>query len=192
MKICTIDACDIAVFAAGLCSGHYHQKQRGVAFHPVTPRKHKVGSQVPWLHAHVSYKGDGCLTWPFSFQKDGRGQVTMSGRTKQAHRVMCELAHGLPPTPLHEAAHLCGKGHLGCVNPKHLAWKTSKENKADQIGHGTRLWGERNTNARLIPAQVYFIREFAEMFSHKHVGFLFEISEKHVGAIVNRRAWSHI
>jgi hypothetical protein len=49
---------------------------------------------------------------------------------------MCELAHGEPPTSKHEAAHSCGKGHEGCVNPKHLAWKTKTENRQESNEHG--------------------------------------------------------
>lgn len=33
---------------------------------------------------------------------------------------MCELVYGKPPMPKHQAAHNCGKGNLGCINPKHL------------------------------------------------------------------------
>lgn len=50
---------------------------------------------------------------------------------------MCQKAHGDPPSPKHDAAHSCGRGHEGCVNPNHLSWKTKKQNQADRITHGT-------------------------------------------------------
>lgn len=50
---------------------------------------------------------------------------------------MCELVHGAPPTPDHEAAHSCGKGHEGCIHPKHLSWATHSENQLDRREHGT-------------------------------------------------------
>lgn len=51
---------------------------------------------------------------------------------------MCILAHGEPPSPEHVAAHSCGQGHEGCVNPGHLRWATVAENIADTLKHGTR------------------------------------------------------
>lgn len=65
------------------------------------------------------------------------------GRNYWAHRLMCEMAHGAPPTPKHQAAHNCGKGHYGCVNPKHLEWKTNSQNQLDRAKNGNAL---RNTH----------------------------------------------
>ena len=95
------------------------------------------GGGYCWLVAHKDYAGDDCLTWPFSRNQYGYGQLGFQGRGKKANRVMCELAHGKPPTPKHHAAHSCGNGHLGCVNPRHLKWKTPRENQLDRRRHGT-------------------------------------------------------
>ena len=59
------------------------------------------------------------------------------------------LAHGEPPTPSYEAAHTCGKGHLGCTNPRHLRWATRSENHMDKNLHGTMPKGETHPWARL-------------------------------------------
>jgi hypothetical protein len=56
---------------------------------------------------------------------------------RRAHRVMCEIAHGPKPAPGFVAAHTCGKGREGCVNPRHLRWASQKENMADKLLHGT-------------------------------------------------------
>jgi len=88
----------------------------------------------------MGHHGDACLPWPFS--KDGRvgrGGLTYRGKSYWAHRLMCELAHGAPPTPKHQAAHNCGKGHYGCVNPKHLEWKTNSQNQIDRAKNGNAL-----------------------------------------------------
>lgn len=58
-----------------------------------------------------------------------------------APRIMCVMANGPPPTKKHEAAHKCGKGHLACVAPNHLQWKTHKQNCDDTLHHGTRMFG---------------------------------------------------
>tara|TARA_R100000655_G_scaffold109815_2_gene165676 strand:+ start:900 stop:1223 length:324 start_codon:yes stop_codon:yes gene_type:complete len=71
---------------------------------------------------------------------------------------MCEKVNGPPPTPEHHAAHSCGKGHDGCVNPKHLYWATPKQNARDKITHGTSNRGERHGNAKLTRDAVTDIR----------------------------------
>lgn len=93
---------------------------------------------LDWLYAHVSYSGDDCLTWPYSCAR-GYAQVAVGRKVTRASRLMCKLVHGDPPSPLHEAAHLCGKGNKGCVNPKHLTWKTRSENQLDRRQHGTAI-----------------------------------------------------
>lgn len=95
------------------------------------------GRNLAWLKEHVGHASDECLIYPFSKTYQGYGQVGYFGKVRKAHRVMCELAKGPPPTPEHHAAHNCGKGHLGCVNPRHVDWKTPSENRMDQFAHGT-------------------------------------------------------
>lgn len=71
---------------------------------------------------------------------------------------MCELAHGPAPSGKHQAAHNCGKGHEGCVNPRHLEWKTNKENSIDKIRHGTTnnaWWGNAG---KLTPEQLGLLK----------------------------------
>lgn len=191
-KVCAIDECTLPASVHGYCWGHDKQIKRGVAIHPVTPRKHPIGSQVPWLHAHVNHAGDECLKWPFASYKDGRGQVTIDKRTLQSHRVMCELAHGKPPTLKHEAAHSCGKGHEGCVNPKHLRWATHAENVADKELHGTVIRGEKCSSAILTESRVIAIREFAHTCSTKTIADLFGLRVGHVQRVVSRQTWRHV
>lgn len=104
---------------------------------PVTKGK---GEAYKWLIDHVGYQGDDCLQWPFCRDpRVGRGRLGYGGEHYWAHRLMCVLAHGEPPTPKHQAAHNCGKGHYGCCNPRHLAWKTNSENQLDRRKNGNML-----------------------------------------------------
>ena len=89
-----------------------------------------------WIEEHVGHEGNGCLKWPFSVGDNGRGIVQVDGTIYTAPRFMCLLAHGERRRPTHEAAHSCGKGHKGCIDPQHLWWATSVENHADKIEHG--------------------------------------------------------
>lgn len=109
-----------------------------MARHKGQPSPHRgKGRGLAWLKANVGYDGEECLIWPWSKTYQGYGQLGFHGKVRKAHRVMCELVNGPPPTPEHEAAHQCGKGHLGCVHPKHVEWKTPAGNRADMIQHGT-------------------------------------------------------
>lgn len=99
--------------------------------------------KAKWLVSHVGHTGQDCLTWPFKANIDGYGMVMVNRKNWMAHRLMCELAHGLPPTPKHQAAHECGNGNKGCVNPRHLSWKTQHENQQDRWKHGTQNVGQR-------------------------------------------------
>lgn len=134
------------------------------------------GITFQWLLDRVAYQGDDCLPWPFC--KDGsvgRGRIVHLGVSWWAHRLMCFLAHGNPPTRRHQAAHNCGNGHLACVNQRHLEWKTNTQNQLDRTLHGTKRIGGIPRN-KLTAEQVDQIRalkgtktqyELAEMFGVK-------------------------
>lgn len=100
-------------------------------------RRNRRSACLDWIKAHTDHEGEACLTWPFARDTKGYGQVKFKGKIQRAHRVMLELSGRLPPTAEHQGSHDCGKGHLGCVNPKHLAWKTASENHLDRRRHGT-------------------------------------------------------
>ncbi len=104
-----------------------------------TPMYNKgKGAAHAWIVEHIDYAGDDCLPWPFSKTR-GRGILGHNGERYYACRLMCEYAHGPAPSPEHEAAHSCGKGHESCTNPRHLSWKTRTENRRDCIEHGTSI-----------------------------------------------------
>jgi DNA-binding transcriptional regulator YiaG len=117
------------------------------------------GKGIRWIREHLAYRGDDCLPWPYS--KDarvGRGMLGYNGQQWWAHRLMCTLAHGEPPTPKHQTIHICGNGHLGCTNPRHLRWGTNAENQKDRRRHGTHK-GAKGTRTRLTADQIAEIRK---------------------------------
>ena len=135
-KICSVTGCGNPVRAKELCSPHYMMMRRhGDPTICVKPNQNKA---IPWLHAHANYSGNDCLKWPFNTAKTtGYGKILFRGRHMPASRAMCIIAHDDPPTPKHQAAHECGKGHEGCVNPKHLCWAPPYRNLQDRMKHGT-------------------------------------------------------
>lgn len=124
---------------------------KGRGGHPPTKGN---GKAFRWLEDHVSHAADSCLTWPFGRDKRvNRGSLSYKGITYWAHRLMCELAHGAPPTPKHQAAHNCGKGHYLCVNPRHLEWKTNSSNQIDRAKNGNALRNPHGPKGALTPEQ---------------------------------------
>lgn len=121
--------------------------------------KRGEGEAFRWLRDRVDYSGDDCLIWPFAILKHvGRGYLGYNGKSYYAHRLMCILVHGEPPTPKHQAAHSCGNGHKGCVNPRHLQWQTHSENQRDRRKHGTHVTTRYGSRSPLTVAQVREIR----------------------------------
>ena len=119
--------------------------------------KSKHGAPMAWLKEHVDYAGRDCLTWPFARGKRGYGNLRIDRNFTSAHRMMAILALGDPPFDGAEAAHSCGNGHEGCVNPRHLDWKSSKDNNADRCTHGTMVRGVKVWKAKLSNEQVLAI-----------------------------------
>ena len=149
---------------------------------------------MQWIAEHVAHQGDECLIWPFCrSQTTGYGKLQVDGKHTNGHRVICERAHGPAPTKKHQAAHSCGRGHEGCVNPKHLRWATCRENLADRIEHGTLPQGECHGQSKLhdrdIP-EIVARRNQGE--SLRSIGDHFGVDFSTVWKIVHGKNWGHV
>ena len=144
------------------------------------------GRAIRWLCENADHKGKDCLIWPFSRLR-GYGQFKHEGEKYYAHRYMCELAHGPAPTPEHQAAHSCGQGDRGCVNPNHLSWKTQSGNQLDRRLHGTknRSWGR---TGRLTPQQIDDIFALRGQKTHDEIASIFGVSRRNVGTILSGKS----
>jgi hypothetical protein len=139
------------------------------------------------------FNGNECLTWPFARSDSGYARIGKDGKTKQVCRMICEEIHGPPPTPEHEAAHSCGKGHEGCVNPNHLSWKTHTENMDDQLLHGTRIFGRKNGRVRLTEEQIPVIREMISLnMSERKIAKIFGVHRFTIRGIKVGDTWSWV
>lgn len=190
-KVCSVPDCGKPHMAKGFCNNHYYLfKRHG---HPLGGRT-PPGQTTKFLHEVVQkYSGNDCLIWPYAKSRGGYGAITVHGRQREVHRYVCELVNGEPPSADHQAAHSCGNGGLGCVNPRHLLWKTRKENSTDQLVHGTRNHGSRNGSAKLTEDMVLDIRSdrFHGMPQTK-IASHFGISLRSVSNIVTGKNWKHI
>ena len=147
------------------------------------------GRARAWLDNHVDFTGADCLIWPFNCDAHGYGLIQDNGKLARTSRIMCKLRHGEPPTPKHEAAHNCGKGHLGCVNPQHLQWKTAKENSADKLIHGTSQRGEKHGGAKLTEADVIAIRAISGI-SQRMIAKRYGVNQAQISLIIQHKRWA--
>lgn len=183
--LCKIDGCGDQARTMGWCVNHYGRWKRNGD--PLAGHLSR-GEKLEWLRSHVAFDGPNCLIFPFT--KERYGKINVDGRQTTASRMMCTLAHGEPPTPDHEAAHLCGNGHIACVHPRHLEWKTPVENQADRVAHDTHVRGERCKTSKLKVGQVRVIRSLQGKETSGQVAKRFDVNKSAIKAIWTRRTWA--
>lgn len=120
------------------------------------------GYGIAFLREHLNDSDGPCLIWPLSRNPNGYGMLGFERKSYWAHRFMCEMVHGPAPTTEYEAAHSCGKGHEGCVHPRHLSWKTPSQNALDSRKHGTHSgrnpWGWKGSLSRNQVAEMWSLK----------------------------------
>lgn len=194
-KPCVVEGCNRNAHPSkdgrrGMCTSHY---RRWVAHgDPLAGATGMKEASQFYQDVVVPCRSGGCLTWPYSRTDKGYGKMYRGERLMYVHRMACEAVHGLPPSPEHQVAHSCGKGHLGCVNPMHLSWKTKLENEADKIGHGTIARGEHCGSSKLVEDEVRQIRSLRGVHSQKAIGEMFGVCAATVNLIQNGKTWAHL
>lgn len=151
-RICRIDGCDNTAVAMNYCYAHYASAMTtGEPLAALMPQTFDVpvaflsrvnGKQQvrDFIESLLKNPPEECVAWPFSMNKRSlRGIIMIDDMTRIAPREICRMAHGEPPWGRNHAAHWCGKGHEGCVNPKHLRWATPSENQQDTHNHAAQI-----------------------------------------------------
>lgn len=187
--ICQIEGCERKAHSRQMCVAHYCRWKR--YGDPRTGRA-LVGEKKAWLASILNSQDDSCILSPF--QNDNRRNYWVfneCGRQISAHRWVCEQIHGQAPGGF-QAAHSCGNGHLGCVNPRHLSWASVRQNNADKLNHGTQVFGEQANSAKLTESAVRRIRQLAETTTRKELAKMFGVSRRNVDHIVTGKSWRHI
>lgn len=133
----------------------HYQRQRKTGHvgndDPTVMRYQKIEQ---WIEYAAGYAEDDCLKWPFA--RTSRGYACT--RKTTVPRLILERVVGPPPNGEYQAAHSCGKGHEGCVNPRHLRWASPLSNAADRVIHGTNLYGQKSPASKMTEKQVLEIR----------------------------------
>ncbi len=191
--MCSIEGCGKPYEARGWCKTHYNRwRSHGDPLEGRPNWSTAHGEAQRFLRKVVlAWKQPACLFWPFRCSERGYAQIQYDGKTQRVHRLVCEIIHGPPPTSRHYASHNCGRGHLGCVSPWCVEWKTPKENKADELCHGTRGRGERNGRSKLTDADA---REICRLLkvgrTQQEIAKQFGMASATISAIKHRRIWA--
>ncbi len=193
-KICSIPECGKPMNCRKLCRDHYYRLCRygdPLLSHPTRTAK---GSLPRYLYDIVMrHEGLECLPWPYSVSSNGYALINKNSSgfsTRTVSRIVCELTHGPAPTPKHDAAHSCGKGHEACVSRHHISWKTKKENQADRLIHGTDKRGEKSNFSKLTEVQVKEIRlRLATGDTHESVALDYGVSRAAISQINIGKNW---
>jgi hypothetical protein len=144
---------------------------------------------MAFIYNAIEMNSDQCILWPFSSGAHGVAIVHYQGRQRSAGAVVCEIVHGKPAPNQKHAAHSCGNGHLGCVNPNHLRWATVSENLADRWEHGTMLLGEKSPVSKLTEDQAREVKRLKGKEFGRIVAEKFAITPSAVYAIWKGRNW---
>jgi hypothetical protein len=111
------------------------------------------------------------------------------------NRLVCAAFHGAPPSPEHEAAHDDGVRTNNV--PDNLSWKTSKQNHADRVRHGTHNRGTRSATHVLTDDDVLFIRANYIWASRgpngsTALGKKYGVSHVAIHRAVTGKTWQHL
>lgn len=157
--------------------------------HDIRRRARHGEAGIYFLETVLMCLDDKCLIWPFACSGTGYASFHWCGCYRLVCPLVCEAVHGPRPSIKHDAAHSCGNGHLGCVNPQHLRWATRKENMKDTIEHGTTNRGERQGHSKLTEEQVKHIRRLRNVMKGRDVAKKFGIDPSTVCQIQKRDRW---
>lgn len=185
---CSVVGCEHPAKAKLLCSRHYLQCRRTGS--PDSTRA-APGEPARWAEQAAQSPGnDDCLSWPFGRNAAGYGLLSHPF-SALAHRVICLLTHGPPPEGRPDAAHTCGNGAAGCVNPRHLRWLSHAENQAEMVVHGHSTKGMRTqSRCKLSERDVHVIRDSAE--SASALAKRFGVAPDTIRKVRGRKTWLHL
>lgn len=155
-------------------------------------KTHRPLSERFW--ERVDIRGpDDCWEFQGYKNKGGYGTISDAGKTKKAHRVAWELAHG---RKIHEGFHILHHcDNRVCCNARHLWIGTNHQNVRDmeRKGRSNHPSGSMNSNSKVSEDQIREIRRRVEAGeTHVSVARDFPIGRTSVSKIIARESWAHL
>lgn len=187
-RICSIPNCGKAFYGRGFCQSHLRALR--LYGDPLGNANARRGETWRFVDDVASkHTGDECLMWPFGGRRSlSYPRIMLNGVTFSVTRLLCERRNG-PPAAGDVAAHSCGMGHAGCVNPKHLRWATAAENSRERRDHGTMPIGAKSGTAKLTEDQARYIKAMRGRISERKLAAQFGVSSTAVRFIHLGRNW---
>lgn len=185
---CSVESCDRAPIKKGMCNKHYLRWWKHGD--PTAGGTEKGIAQTFYRDVVLNCDSSDCLIWPFAREEHGYAILNKDGRCQIVSRLACEDVNGKPPRPDDQAAHSCGNGHEGCVNPTHLRWATYEENREDMVSHGRSLRGAKNHFAKLTEPDVRKIREMLGVVPQRTIAVQFGITQSAIQSIASGKSWA--
>jgi len=176
---CSVEGCDRPHLARGYCNMHYQRWRKHGS--PTGGKTAFRGAAAAFIETALNHQTDDCLLWPYGRSHDYE-VLKFNGIKREAHNLVCELAHGTKPSSEYEVAHSCNVSL--CVNPKHLRWDTHAGNLKDSAG-------EAHGSAILTAKQVQMIRSEKQL-STTHLSHELGVPYATIYAIRTRRTWRHL
>jgi hypothetical protein len=194
MKMCSVETCDRASRARGLCDAHYRRVHRGQLPAEIPIRRVTQGMTVAErLVFYTDRRGKhDCWPWRCGRDKDGYGAISVNGHHRRAHVIAWELASGQVCPKGMCVMHSCD--NPPCVNPAHLRLGTNGENVADMVAKGRafRQRGSKHGNSKLTEEQVKWIRRLYKRGSTtREIAEIFSVTQSNIWYIVLRKTWTH-
>lgn len=130
---------------------------------------------------------DPCWYWTASVDRNGYGQLRVSGSLVYATHISLEL-FGRPLPKKMCALHTCD--NPSCVNPSHLFHGTRSDNMKDKIAKGRQLRGVQCRAAKLLPVDVSEIRNSRK--TNQELSVEHGVSPSAISLARNKKTWRHI
>lgn len=185
-SICSIPECGKKRVAQGFCATHRYRFKKFGDPHTVPKRPTFM---LNFIEFAASYEADDCLIWPFHRGDNGYGLLGVGGKTRSAHRMVCEAVHGTAPAN-NVARHSCGNGKKGCVSGAHLSWGTPKDNSQDMVLQGRSLRGSQNPSSSLDEVKVLNIAAILADETDSQISRTYGVSSGAIWRIRTGRNWS--
>lgn len=136
-KTCSMDGCDLVLYARGLCRRHYLRQRKSGVLELKT-----YATVFDSFVSKIRHSSGGCWEWTASKTAKGYGQISVNRNTVLAHRYSYETFIGAIPTGM-LVCHHCD--NPSCVNPCHFFVGTKSDNYQDAKRKG-RIASRRGTN----------------------------------------------
>jgi len=113
--------------------GEHKRGQTDLAVH--LRRKAKEPHTVrEFVEANRNAKSAECIFVPGA-KKGAPSTLRFCNKSITAAKYMALLTYGTPRNAGAVVRHMCGNGHLSCVNPAHLEWGSEANNRQDAGKH---------------------------------------------------------